>query len=227
MLVTFALAPIIVPQARATRRRALKMEEPLGPREGTGGHGPTMRLLVIGDSSAAGVGVARQDEALSGQVLRHLAPHRRVHWTLLARSGATTADLLSWLPSVDGPFDSVLLAIGVNDVTRGATLPRWLVRQRALLRGLRGLGARRIVVSGFPPVHRFPLLPQPTRWVVGGRARRFDRARMRLVARTEGAVNLPFEGDLGTELMAEDGFHPGPEVYARWGGLAAQALLAG
>ena len=227
MLVTVALAPIIVPQARATRRRALKMEEPLGPRTGLTGRGPSMRLLVIGDSSAAGVGVAHQGEALSGQVVRHLAPHRRVDWTLVARSGATTADLLSWLPSIEGPFDAVLLAVGVNDVTRGATLPRWLVRQRALLRGLKALGAGRIVVSGFPPVHRFPLLPQPTRWVVGGRSRRFDRARIRMVARTDGAVNLPFEGDLSTDLMAEDGFHPGPEVYARWGGLAARALLAG
>jgi hypothetical protein len=31
-------------------------------------------------------------------------------------------------------------------------------------------------LSGLPPMHRFPALPQPLRWYIGSRARDFDRA---------------------------------------------------
>jgi hypothetical protein len=31
------------------------------------------------------------------------------------------------------------------------------------------------VLSGLPPMHRFPALPQPLRWYVGSRARDFNR----------------------------------------------------
>jgi hypothetical protein len=44
-------------------------------------------LLVVGDSAAAGVGAATQDEALSGQLAVALAPTFRLHWKLLAFTG--------------------------------------------------------------------------------------------------------------------------------------------
>src|SRR4051812_15874048 len=60
-----ALAPLLVAQALATRRRAPVLPEAEGARDGALGaaDAPTLRVLVAGDSSAAGVGVARQDQA--------------------------------------------------------------------------------------------------------------------------------------------------------------------
>ncbi|HSN31662.1 MAG TPA: SGNH/GDSL hydrolase family protein, partial [Ideonella sp.] len=55
-----ALAPLLVAQALGTRRRALRLPEAAGPREGlvgAQGDAPAFRLLLAGDSSAAGVGV--------------------------------------------------------------------------------------------------------------------------------------------------------------------------
>ncbi|MGZ5249520.1 MAG: hypothetical protein ACXWIQ_04605, partial [Caldimonas sp.] len=60
-----ALAPLLVVQAVRTRRRAPVLPEAAGPRDGrTAGDGVAIRVLVAGDSSAAGVGVAHQDQAV-------------------------------------------------------------------------------------------------------------------------------------------------------------------
>ena len=61
------LAPVLFAQARSTRRRAPVLPEAEGPREGQLGSGVgALRVLIAGDSSAAGVGVANQDHAFAG-----------------------------------------------------------------------------------------------------------------------------------------------------------------
>ena len=46
-----------------------------------------MKLLVLGDSAAAGVGADRQADALTGQIVKNLAGRFLVEWTLFARTG--------------------------------------------------------------------------------------------------------------------------------------------
>ena len=70
------LSPLLAAQAISTRRRAPALPEAAGPREGQVGQGPrALRVLVAGDSSAAGVGVAHQDDAFSGYFTRALHRH--------------------------------------------------------------------------------------------------------------------------------------------------------
>src|SRR5512139_1667681 len=89
-----ALSPLLVAQAMHTRARVPRLPEAAGARDGVVGRGPVaLRLLIAGDSSAAGVGVATQQQALAGQLVPRLAARRSapIHWALLARSGLTTA----------------------------------------------------------------------------------------------------------------------------------------
>ena len=98
---------------------------------------------------------------------------------------------------------------------------------RALVPYLAELGVTHIYASGLPPVRDFPLLRWPTRAVVGTRAELFDRALQGIVAaRADHARHLAFSMPLEPHLMAEDGFHPGPIVYAEWARLAAEAIAA-
>jgi len=70
------LAPLLWLQARHVRRVTPRMPEPSGRRTGATGSGRLVRLLVAGDSGAAGVGAPTQDQALCGQFVRRLS-HRR------------------------------------------------------------------------------------------------------------------------------------------------------
>jgi lysophospholipase L1-like esterase len=218
-----ALAPLLVAQAIATRRRAPVLPEAEGEREGVVGAiaAPSLRLLVAGDSSAAGVGVARQEQAVVGHLVRtlHRATGRRIEWALRARTGLTTRGVHDLLASAP-PFsaDVAVVITGVNDVIDQVTTRR-AVRDRAALADwlLDTSGVRHVVFAPLPPVHRFPLLPEPLRRVMGGDARRHDAALARWAATRSDVSHPVFALDLDASGMARDGFHPGEPVYRACG----------
>ncbi len=221
-----ALLPVLIPQALWVLARAARLPEAAGPREGRAGQGPRLRLLILGDSSGAGVGVEHQDEALAGRLSAELAHDHAVEWRLVARSGATTATALEMAEGLETGvgFDHALIALGVNDVKNGVRQADWTARYDALLGVLRDrVAVGHVIVTGLPPIEHFPLLPRPLRDVLGARAARFDGS-LREVAARHGATHLP-AGPLNVPgLMARDGFHPGPVVYAEWARRAAQAI---
>jgi len=219
------LAPILLVQAVGVCRRSLILPEAAGARSGVAGQGPRLRLLIAGDSSAAGVGVADQAQALSGQLVAALSTGFTVHWRLEARTGATTARTLDHLRALPAePFDVAVTALGVNDVTRQRPVVRFRAEQAALAELLRSrFGVHDHWRSGLPPMHRFPLLPRPLRDVLGAQARAYDR----VIAQTsrDGLHHLTFdETSLDPAMMAADGFHPGAPVYAAWARDLAAAI---
>lgn len=223
---TLVLGPLLLLQGRWVRWRIPVLPEASGARTGEMGGGPRLSVLVIGDSAAAGVGVARQEDALTGQLVSALKPRFKVSWRLMAKTGATTASTLEWLTATDpAPFDVVATSLGVNDVVAAVGLGKWLKDQRRLRQLIRSrFGAHLLVVSGLPPVADFPALPQPLRWYLGRRAQQFDRALANDV-RDEGDVRfvpINFEGDVSQ--MAPDGFHPGFEIYRNWAQKIAAAI---
>jgi lysophospholipase L1-like esterase len=221
LAVKVALAPWLVAQALATRRRAPVLPEAEGEREGALGAGPALRLLVAGDSSAAGVGVARQEQAVVGHLVRalHRATGRRIEWQLHARTGLTTRGVHALLAEAE-PFgaDVAVVITGVNDVIDQVTTRR-AVRDRAALADwlLGTAGVRHVVFAPLPPVHRFPLLPEPLRRVMGADARRHDAALARWAATRSDVSHAAFDLDLDAAGMASDGFHPGEPVYRACG----------
>ena len=221
------LGPALLLQGLWVRMRTPRLPEADGPRRGQTGAGPRLRLLVLGDSSAAGVGVASQSEALLGQLTRALGRHYTVAYRLEARTGATTADALDTLARQDmAPSDVVVTALGVNDLTAGREISAWLADQKRLIDGLHArLKPRVILISGLPPVHLFPALPQPLRWYLGNGAQTYNKA-LEALAEANGALFLPLDFSLDISQMATDGFHPGRGVYREWGRRAAAGIHA-
>ena len=221
LLAKIALGPLLLWQARSARRHAVLLPEAEGPRAGSMGAGPLLRLLIVGDSSAAGVGAATQDEALAGQLVAELAARarRRVQWQLVARSGLSAPALVEHLGRHDAlPRADVAVAVlGVNDVVEQLhTGPALLARGElaALLHDR--CGVRHVVFAPLPPMHDFPLLPQPLRGVIGRDAARLNAAQAAWAAARPGVPRVshcPIDIRLDASSMAADGFHPGPAVY--------------
>jgi lysophospholipase L1-like esterase len=229
LTVKLALSPLLVAQALATRARMPRLPEAQGERVGEVGRGPLLRLLIAGDSSAAGVGVDDQRDALAGHLTRTLASEGglRVRWQLLARSGATTEEYLRLLAQA-GPLqaDLAVVVLGVNDVV-GQVPSHHAVRSREHLTDtLRNAhGVAHVVFAPLPPVHRFPGLPQPLRWVAGADARRHDDAMARWAATRGDVSHVPIGLDLHPHTMADDGFHPGEPVYRACGQALARFII--
>lgn len=226
-LYTIALGPLLLAQGRYTRRVTPKLPEPQGERTGICGSGPVLRLLILGDSAAAGVGVQIQSAALAGQLAARMSASHCVHWKLAARSGLATREVIALAESLPPErYDAVLVSVGVNDVTGGVSERDWCAGQNRLIALLRRkFEAERIILSRIPPMHRFPALPQPLRWYLGRRAGRLNRLLEREVPRHPGCVLLDLADAPLEQMMSEDGFHPGPSIYALWAEGAAALLL--
>lgn len=225
-LAKFMLGPVLLMQGIYTRKVTPTLPEAHGEREGLAGHGETLRLLILGDSAAAGVGASTQAEALSGQLVSRLDKAYQVCWKLWARSGLDSQSLLDLLEQhTPEPFDVALLSIGVNDVTGSLSATQWIARQQQLMDVLVDtFGVKLIVVSPVPPMHLFPALPQPLRWYLGSRAARFNAQLAILVQRRDRCTMLTTRLAPMAGSMARDNFHPGPMIYSLWADDAAQVI---
>lgn len=227
-LVSALLLPLLVVQGLYVRRTTPVLPEPEGPRHGTCGDGPALRLLITGDSAAAGVGASGQQHALSGRLTGALAIDYQLDWQLNARSGDSSTQLLAALaggPKPPEPYDVVVVSVGVNDVTARRSAKAWLENLQAIGLCLQShYGARYIIWSAVPPMHQFSALPQPLRWWLGQRAIKLNSLLSRFAEREDTshylAVKFPFE----KHYLASDGFHPGEAAYALWAGGVADKI---
>jgi lysophospholipase L1-like esterase len=214
-----ALAPLLYRQARHVRRTVVALPEPQGARRGIEGSGARpLRLLVAGDSSAAGVGTRSQDEALARPLARALAARlaRPVAWQLVARTGSTSAATLELLRSEPSEAaDIALVVVGVNDITHEVPLPLALRQRLHIAHWLQAhRGVHHVVFPALADMGRFPAVPQPLRWYAGLHANRNNRAQARWAARHGGVSHAAMAGVTDERLFSEDGFHPGPRLYA-------------
>jgi lysophospholipase L1-like esterase len=212
------LSPVLIAQALLVVGRTPRLPEATGPRAGSSGRGPVLRLLILGDSSAAGVGVDDQSFALSGQLARALSDHCRVDWQLVGRTGMTTRAMPGLLAQLQPDrFDIAVTALGVNDATRLVAPERWVkdtLKLHDLLQHQLGIGW--VYATAMPPIGDFPALPWPLAQVLGRQADAMSQALERAVTgrRTTRIVYPDWGFDPAT--MARDGFHPGADIYARW-----------
>ena len=223
--------PFLLPQALYVRRFAPRLPPAAGPTEGSYGRGRRLRLIGIGDSIIAGVGANRLSDALIGRTAEALATcsNRLVHWSAVGLNGANSASVLQQLLPRLPPekADVIILSMGVNDVTALTRLAQWTRNIRELLRLLRAHSPDSLItVAGLPPLHEFPLLPQPLRAVLGVRARMLDGALHEIVATTANSVYVPLDFDPAPEKFASDGYHPSAEGYREYGDSMARRIAA-
>ena len=190
-----------------------------------------IELLMIGDSSAAGLGVTDPTETPGALIASGLAniSSRPVRVTSVAFSGARSLDLNDQidraLAVVPAPAVAVLL-IGANDVThrvRQSTSVRLLVEAVARLRALRC----EVVVATCPDLGTVEPIAQPLRYLARRSSRRLAAAQTIGVVEAGGRT-VSFGDILGPEFSARpremfgpDRFHPSATGYAS----AAMVLL--
>ncbi len=229
-LTTALLLPVMLYQGKRVRRTTPRLPEAAGPQDGQYGDGPPEhRLLVIGESTAAGVGVDSHDQGLASQLALHLHQRtgRTIAWHTWGINGITMGGLLGKLATAELPkADTVLLSMGVNDTT-GLT-PRRRFRQQLieLHQRLMPEDDGPLYLICVPPMHRFTALPAPLRQLMGWRAHQLDRVYARL-ARAQPAdfVHLRYPTVTDPDMLARDGYHPGVKGYAYIGDVLSEALV--
>jgi lysophospholipase L1-like esterase len=226
------LAPILLLQARRVRRVTPRLPPANPPHEGATAIGPNpLRLLVVGESTAVGVGVPAHDVGLAGQTANALAKasRRPVCWRVVGRSGASARKLVTEFiePAPAIGTDIVIVVLGVNDTIGLSSVGHWTRALEALRRSVRRSSPdAAVILSGVPPLQHFPAFPAPLRQVLGLRAYVLDRAAIRWAAghRSVSHVPHPPAAPAGMPAMfCADRFHPSAAGYAQWGAALAAA----
>ncbi|GGD05709.1 SGNH/GDSL hydrolase family protein [Halopseudomonas salina] len=225
-LVTAVLAPVLLYQGRRTRRITPRLPDGSGTPGGQYGEGtPERRILVLGESTAASVGVATHDQGLASQLARLIHQHSAstTAWHTFGVNGIRLQALNGALVKAElPPADLVLLSMGVNDATGFTSRNRFRQQLIALRQMLAARYSAPLVLLGVPPMHSFTALPSPLRQVMGWRARQLDDVYARLAhERTGDFIHLRYPLVTDPDLLASDGYHPGLKGYRH----IAEALM--
>ncbi|GJN50547.1 SGNH/GDSL hydrolase family protein [Pseudomonas tohonis] len=225
-----ALMPLVLPQALYTRRTALRLPPAAGPDHGLAGAeypGEPLRVLLIGESTVAGVGVSCLQLALPGQLATALSLQlqRPVAWRACGENGITAGEACErLLPQVrDEPVDLLLLVFGVNDTTHFSSTRDWRESLRRLASPFIERGTQ-VVFAAVPPLQHFSALPWLLRRLLGWRARLLDE-QMRTLAGELDAEHCAASIAMQADFLAVDGYHPSQLGCRVWGGLLAEWIV--
>lgn len=218
------LAPAALWQGLRVRRTAPRLPPRL-PDIAVGefaGPAPPYRLLLVGESTAVGVGASSPEASLAPQLAGAIGRRldRAVAWQVIGENGIRAAALARKIAERPEPAtaDLAVIVLGANDTSGFSSLAGWrrdLTRTVELLRR----GCPRVCIAPVPPFHGFRLLPQPLRWLLGERALALCAVRHELAA--PGVTVMDAEFPREARYLAEDGYHPSDLAYREWAGQIA------
>lgn len=230
-LLSVPLLPIFYFQGKKLRKNFPRMPEAELHTNGSieQGTGTPVRMLALGESTIAGVGVRDHRYGFTGELAAALSAHtgRPVEWQVVARSGYDAKDAFRKLtPKIpETPFDLVVIGLGGNDTFYLNSPLHFRHNMAHLVRTLRErMPDTPIVIAALPPVGVFPALPGLVRAGLGALVHLHGFA-IRNIPRRFANVHYPggpiqarrWLGETyTTEQFFSDGIHPSAEAYRLW-----------
>jgi lysophospholipase L1-like esterase len=223
--------------AARTRRYAkpslgLALRTSMGPASA-----PPLRLTLLGDAVALGVGVDSVGETLGGQLAELLSggrsgTGRRVELSSVAVAGSRSADLGTQVARalVGVRPDVAVIMIGAGDATALRRPTEAAAHLAAAVRRLRDADVE-VVVGTCPDLGACRAFAPPLRQLVGWLGRRVAIAQA-AAAHTAGADVVDLAAETGAVFRADagalcfDGFHPSADGYRVWAHALYPAVAA-
>ncbi len=220
-VVAVLLSPIVLPQARRAKRVIPRLPDAAQPWTGVVAGDDPLSILVLGDSTAAGVGADTQEDALPGNLARILSAEweRGVRWQAMGENGATTQDIvLRYLEdATQAQYDVIFLTVGANDALKLRSRGAFRRDLRRILRRLRSVSPKALIlVSSMPGFAQFSALPNPLRWVLHLHAQNLETAARSFVRSEPGVIMSPPAPEYTPGFFADDRFHPSASGYRDW-----------
>ena len=223
----YVISPLLVTQGRIVRKNRPRLPNAPMPWSGTISGPKPLRLLGLGDSTIAGVGVDNPMLGLTAQLARALYKElgRGISWDSAGDRGITTGQLLErYLPAAlqeTEQVDIAMVSIGANDAKN-------LQPRRPAIRNLSAIVEQiherfpkaLVMVSSLPAFGKFESLPAPLRSVMAHHAKGIEVGMRRFVEAQPYALMSPPPSHYPPTFFAEDGFHPGAEGYRVWASFA-------
>lgn len=233
-LASLPFLPLLYIQGKRIREKVPKLPEAKGPRGVAGkGKAKTIRLLTIGESTIAGVGVGTHANGFTGSLAEALSSRlsASVDWRVYARSGYTAARVRrNLLPKIEEEScDLLVVGLGGNDAFKLQRPEVWKRDVHQLIDDLRvKFPVTPIFFLNMPPIKEFPAFTPLIKATVGNLVELLGQELEEVVAKWEGVFyyaetitlrewqkRWAVAGD--REDFFSDGVHPAPITYQVWG----------
>jgi lysophospholipase L1-like esterase len=225
--------PIIYFQARSIKAKFPVLPEAEGSKGlAPSSHNKRLRVLTIGESSIAGVGVKTHEEGFTGTLARELATffNLSVEWKVYAKRGFTAKKVEEMLvPQItEKEFDLVVIGVGGNDTFQLNNPTRWKKDVQSLIQSLKGkFKDAPIVFINMPPIKELPAFTKTIKLVLGNLENILSEELDKLVRLHKDTYyysnsitmsdwrerfNVPSEN----AIFFSDGVHPSKLAYQVW-----------
>lgn len=219
-------------QGKKIRKTIPKLPEASGPKGiVTFNSGKKFRILCLGESTIAGIGVATHEEGFAGSLAKELSTRieASILWTVLAKSGYTAKDVEQHLvPKIDQSYDLIVIGLGGNDAFKLNSPMRWKTDVQMLINSIRIKNPLTpLAFTNMPAIKHFPAFTWTIRTVIGGRCELLRQALVKVVDRNE---NVYFSSEAidmivwaarynvqeDPSAFFSDGVHPSMLTYQVW-----------
>jgi lysophospholipase L1-like esterase len=223
-------APFLYLQGQYVRRKIGRLPDAEGKTVGKfGADEAAVKLLVVGESTVAGVGAETHEKALGGQFARFLSRKigKSVEWFIIGRSGITAKETIYELvPKIpDEKFDYILLGLGGNEVLKLSSPRKWRRDMMKLLDILQKKNPGAIFfLTNAPAIRLSPVLPHPIKFILGHLSALHDKNSREFTAQMENVLYFPQPNEVVEDFFA-DGIHPSEKGYALWSEKMIETLL--
>ncbi len=234
-VVAIPLLPIMYFQGKRIYKSVPKLPEAIGPYGETsasitkGG----LKVITIGESTIAGVGVDTHENGFTGSLARQLSEklNKKVSWNVYAKSGYTAEKISEKiLPLIkETKVDLIVIGLGGNDAFKLHSIQKWRNDITRLIAELQEkYRDTPIVFTNMPPIKAFPAFTSTIKFVMGNLVRLFGKELEQIAALKKGVYYNSIEVkltdwlkqmDLESDITSffSDGVHPSPLAYQTWG----------
>ncbi|NNE27755.1 MAG: SGNH/GDSL hydrolase family protein [Saprospiraceae bacterium] len=224
--------PLLYFQAKKVRKNTPILPPALNPKGVTGSvKNELARILIIGESTMAGLGVVYHADGFSGALSESVSQltEKKVIWEVHAKSGYTVQQLNDRIiKHIQGQFDLIVIGVGGNDAFTLNTTQQWskdILKMIQLLRSK--FPAAKIVFINMPPIHAFPGFTPLLQKTLGNRVELLGRRLKQLADRIQNVYYINEKIELNkwkqkhnktysTEAFFSDGIHPSKRTYQTW-----------
>ena len=234
LMLSLPLLPILLIQAKRVKQAVPRLPEAHQNVRGSVGTGQrTIRLVTLGESTVAGVGVSDHTDGITGHIAQTISrlTGSKVTWEVIGKSGYTARKaaerLVTKLP--DATVDSIVIGLGANDSFAFNSPTTWQRDIEQLITSIRcKYEDCPIVFANMPPVGQFPAFPWIMRVILGSLTTLYGLVLGQLVRKHAKLyyVDRPIKfkdwaeragSEVSIDDLFSDGVHPSAQTYALWG----------
>lgn len=233
-LITIPLLPIMYFQGKRIRASVPSLPEAKGT-EGTISSFPSskpLKIITLGESTIAGVGVSTHEEGFTGTFANSLAAElsTNISWKVYAKSGYTAKRVTEKLiPTItETSADLIIVGLGGNDSFTFNSPKQWGKDIDGLIITLKAkFGATPILFTSMPPIKLFPAFTSLIKFSMGNLVEILGKTLEQTIIKHNNvfydAQKISFENwidktDPSTEVsdFFSDGVHPSKLTYQVW-----------